>query len=121
MKIAAHRGYSGLYPENTMLAFKKAAEAGADEIELDVHLAKDGTVVVIHDESVERVSGTKGWVRDFTFEELKKLNVGQAAWGDKFGFNSIPSLDEYFSWVKNTEIVTNIELKNGFFYYDGLE
>ena len=49
MKVIAHRGYSGKYPENTMLAFQKAEEAGTDEIELDVQLTKEGTVVVIHD------------------------------------------------------------------------
>jgi glycerophosphoryl diester phosphodiesterase len=121
MKVCAHQGYSGLYPGNTMLAFKKAEEAGADEIEMDVQLTKDGTVVIIHDESVDRVSGATGWVRDFSFEELRKLNASQAIYGDKFGFNPIPSLDEYLSWVKDTKIVTNIELKNGQFYYEGLE
>jgi glycerophosphoryl diester phosphodiesterase len=120
MKIVAHRGYSGRYPENTMLAFKKAAEAGADEIEMDVQLTKDGIVVIIHDESVERVTGAKGWVRDFDFAELRKLDASSVFRG-KYGFNPIPSLDEYFDWVKDTAIVTNIELKNSNFYYEGLE
>jgi glycerophosphoryl diester phosphodiesterase len=120
MKVAAHRGYSGLYPENTMLAFRKAAEAGADEIELDVQLTKDGTVVVIHDESVDRVTNGKGFVRDYAFEELKALDASTLH-GGAFGFNPVPSLDEYFSWVRNTGITTNIELKNGVFYYEGLE
>jgi glycerophosphoryl diester phosphodiesterase len=120
MKVTAHRGYSGLYPENTMTAFRKAAEAGADEIELDVQLAKDGTVVVIHDESVDRVTGGKGLVRDYTFEELRRLDAS-ALYGGKFGFNPIPSLDEYFAWVKGTDIVTNIELKNSVFYYEDME
>ena len=56
MKVIAHRGYCGKYPENTMLAFKKAVEAGCDEIELDVQLTKDGKVVVIHDETIDRVT-----------------------------------------------------------------
>jgi glycerophosphoryl diester phosphodiesterase len=120
MKVVAHRGYSGLYPENTMLAFRKAAEAGTDEIELDVQLTKDGTVVVIHDESVDRVTGGKGLVRDYTFEELRRLDAS-ALYGGAFGVNPVPSLDEYFSWVRNTGIITNIELKNGVFYYEGLE
>jgi glycerophosphoryl diester phosphodiesterase len=121
MKIAAHRGYSGRYPENTMLAFQMAAEAGADEIELDVQLSKDGVAVIFHDESVERLTGRRGWVRDFRFEELAALNAAAAVYGDRFGFNPIPSLDEYFAWVKPTGIVTNIELKNGRFCYEGLE
>jgi glycerophosphoryl diester phosphodiesterase len=120
MKVVAHRGYSGLYPENTMLAFQKAAEAKADEIELDVQLSKDGTVVVIHDETVDRVTNGKGFVRDYTFDELRKFNAAVLQDG-KFGFNPIPSLDEYFSWVKGGNIVTNIELKSGIFYYQELE
>jgi glycerophosphoryl diester phosphodiesterase len=121
MKISAHRGYSGRYPENTMLAFEKAAEAGADEIELDIQLSKDGQVVVFHDETLERLTGHREFLRNLSFEELRKLNAAQCVYGDKFGVNPIPSLDEYFEWVKNTEIVTNIELKNGRFYYEGLE
>ncbi|MDR2096127.1 MAG: glycerophosphodiester phosphodiesterase [Treponema sp.] len=120
MKVVAHRGYSGLYPENTMTAFIKAAEAGADEIELDVQLSKDGAVVIIHDESLERVTGKPGWVRDFTLEELRTFDVSVLYRGE-FGFNPIPSLDEYFSWVKATSITTNIELKNSLYYYEGLE
>jgi glycerophosphoryl diester phosphodiesterase len=120
MKVVAHRGYSGLYPENTMFAFQKAAEAGADEIELDVQLTKDGTVVVIHDETVDRVTNGKGLVRDYTFEELRRLDAS-ALYGGGFGVNPVPSLDEYFSWVRNTGITTNIELKNSVFYYEGME
>jgi glycerophosphoryl diester phosphodiesterase len=120
MKVVAHRGYSGLYPENTMLAFTKAAGADADEIELDVHLSKDGRVVVIHDETVERVTGKPGNVRDLTFDELRSLDAS-ALYKGEFGFNPVPSLEEYFSWVKDTGITTNIELKNGSVYYEGLE
>jgi glycerophosphoryl diester phosphodiesterase len=120
MKVAAHRGYSGLYPENTMLAFKKAAEAGADEIELDVHLSKDGKVIVIHDETLNRVAEKQGNVRDLTFDELHSIDASVLYKG-KYGFNPIPSLEEYFSWVKDTGITTNIELKNGVVYYEGLE
>lgn len=121
MKVTAHRGYSGLYPENTMLAFQRAVEAGSDEIELDVQLAKDGTVVIVHDETLERLTGVKGMVKDLTFGELKKLNISTGVYKDKFGFNPIPSLDEYLSWIKDTGIVTNIELKNSCYYYEGME
>ena len=68
-KIFAHRGYSGNYPENTMLAFKKAIECGVDGIELDVQLTKDGEVVIIHDETIDRTTNGKGYVVDYTYEE----------------------------------------------------
>ena len=70
MKVVAHRGYSGRYPENTMLAFQKAVEAGCDEIELDVQLTKDDVVVVLHDERIDRTTDGAGYVRDYTYEEL---------------------------------------------------
>ncbi|MDR3139875.1 MAG: glycerophosphodiester phosphodiesterase [Treponema sp.] len=120
MKVIAHRGYSGKYPENTMLAFKMALEAGCDEIELDIQMSADGRIVIFHDESTGRVTGVPGLVRNFTFEELRKLDAS-ALYAGKFGFNPVPSLEEYFSWVKDTGISTNIELKNSVFYYEALE
>ena len=57
MKVYAHRGYSGKYPENTMLAFRKAVEVGCDGVEMDVQLSRDGEVVVIHDELLDRTTG----------------------------------------------------------------
>lgn len=60
----AHRGFKGKYPENTMLAFKKAIEAGADGIEFDVHLSKDGELVIIHDEFLDRTSDGEGLVSE---------------------------------------------------------
>ena len=60
MRVFAHRGYSGAYPENTMLAFRKAVEVGTDGIELDVHATKDGVLVVHHDERVDRTTDGTG-------------------------------------------------------------
>ena len=73
-EIFAHRGASGYAPENTLEAFRLAMEQGADGIELDVHLTKDGEVVVIHDETLNRTSNGQGKVRDYTLEELKKFS-----------------------------------------------
>ena len=64
--VAAHRGWSEKYPENTMLAFRKAAELGVDQIEMDIRVTKDGQLVVIHDETVDRVTNGTGKVCDFT-------------------------------------------------------
>ena len=71
--IFAHRGYRAKYPENTMLAFKEAAEAGADGIELDVHLSADNVPVIMHDEKVDRTSDGSGLVRSMTLTQLKRL------------------------------------------------
>ncbi len=118
MKVIAHRGYSGAYPENTMLAFRKAVEVGADGIEMDVHETKDGHLVVIHDETVDRTTDGKGAVKDYTFEELRKLNAA-AHYGDVF--EPIPSFDEYCAWAAQQPIFTNVEIKTDNTYYHDIE
>lgn len=120
MKIYAHRGYSGRYPENTMLAFQKAAETGCDGMELDVQLTKDGTVVVIHDEAVDRTTDGTGLVKDYTFEELRKLDAGTIK-GGRYGFCPIPSFEEYCEWAGQYGFVTNVEIKTGVYYYEDIE
>lgn len=120
MKIIAHRGYSGKYPENTMLGFKKAAEAGCDEIELDVQITKDDILVIIHDEDIRRTTDGRGLVKDYSYEELLQFNAGHLQ-AEEFGFHPIPTLDEYLDWVKDVPITTNIELKNRKYYYEKLE
>lgn len=119
-KAFAHRGFSGEYPENTILAFKKAIEVGADGIELDVQLTKDGEVVIIHDETIDRTTNGKGYVCEYIYEELKRFDASYKFMG-KYGFNAIPTLREYFELVKNLNIITNIELKTGINEYLGIE
>lgn len=72
----AHRGASGLCPENTLLAFERAIALGVDAIELDVHLTRDGDLAVIHDERLERTTGGSGYVRDHTAAQLRQLDAG---------------------------------------------
>jgi len=119
-KIFAHRGFSGKYPENTMLAFEKAVEIGVDGIEMDVHLTKDNELVIIHDEDIRRTCNGEGLVKDMTLEELKKFDAS-ATYTGVYGINPIPTLREYFELVKDTEIITNIELKTGIFEYPTIE
>jgi glycerophosphoryl diester phosphodiesterase len=85
----AHRGASGNFPENTRIAVEQAIEAGADMIELDCQLSRDGHVVVFHDERLNRTAGVKGKILDKTLEQLKKLDVG--AW-KKSAFKGEPIL-----------------------------
>ncbi|MCQ2479658.1 MAG: glycerophosphodiester phosphodiesterase [Clostridia bacterium] len=120
-KNIAHRGFSGKYPENTMLAFKKAIEAGADGIELDVHFTKDKELVIIHDETIDRTTDGTGEVESFTYEELSKFNA-YGRFEGQFDFQKIPTLREYFELVKPVEgFITNIELKTGINEYPGIE
>ncbi len=119
-KVYAHRGYSGRFPENTMLAFREAAKTGADGIELDVQLTKDGQLVVIHDETIDRTTDGVGFVRDYTLEELRKFNAA-ARWEGKYGFEPIPTFDEYCAWAAGEKLITNIEIKTGVYYYENIE
>lgn len=109
----AHRGFSGKYPENTLLAFKKAVEIKADGIELDVQLTKDNVPVIIHDEMVDRTTNSIGLVKNFTYKEIKRLNAG--------GNERIPSLEEFLELAHDSNIFVNLELKNSIFPYEGLE
>ena len=75
MKVMAHRGYSGVYPENTMLSFREAVKVGCDAIEMDVHETRDGRLVVIHDERLDRTTDGSGRVCDHSFAELQQVNA----------------------------------------------
>ncbi len=116
MKIIGHRGASGSYPENTIPSFIAAIDAGADGIELDVHLTKDGEIVVMHDYTVDRTTDGHGLVSSFTLSELKKLNAG-AKWGKENV--KIPTLAEVFDAIRDALFV--IEVKRGSLMYPGIE
>lgn len=111
LKIA-HRGASGNFPENTVCAFRAAIDAGAEMCELDVQLSRDGAIVVIHDETVERTTDGKGEVAELTLEELKRLDAGAKFKGGAVKGERIPTLDEVFS-ATSGKCGLNIELKAG--------
>lgn len=118
LKIWAHRGCSYLYPENTITAFKAAAElSGITGIEFDVQLTKDGEIVVFHDENVKRVTDGEGNVADYTLEELKKLKIRD--------MTEIPTLAEVLELLKpyceSKGLLINIELKTSVVRYEGIE
>ncbi|SNX52716.1 glycerophosphodiester phosphodiesterase [Thermoanaerobacterium sp. RBIITD] len=118
--VIAHRGDSKNAPENTIASFKRAIEMGADGIEFDVQLSKDGQLVVIHDERVDRTTDGIGYVKDYTLSELKRLNAG-IKFNKKFSNERIPTLPEVFELVGNKRMVLNIEIKNGIVIYPGIE
>lgn len=118
MEIFAHRGSSGTHPENTLPAFEKAAALRVAGVELDVHLSKDGELLVIHDEKVNRTTNGTGYVKDLTLQELKKLDAG--SWKDsEWGGTQIPTLDEVLSVFQHTGHTVNVELKTDIFPYEG--
>nr|WP_073247784.1 glycerophosphodiester phosphodiesterase [Caloramator proteoclasticus] len=116
----AHRGASGRYPENTILAFEKALEFGANGIETDVQMTKDGILVLMHDEMVNRTTDGIGFVKDYTFSEIKKLDAG--SWFSKEYLNEkVPSVEELLLLVKGKKVVVNFEIKNTIIEYEGIE
>ena len=120
MKIYAHRGYSAKYPENTLAAFQAAADLSIDGVEFDVHLTKDRKLVVIHDESINRTSTGKGYVKDMTLQALREFDYG--SWfGKEFVGETIPTLAEVLNIFCGKNLRVNIELKSDIFTYPGLE
>jgi glycerophosphoryl diester phosphodiesterase len=109
--VAAHRGWSEKYSENTIEAFKAAIEIGVDQLEMDIRITKDDQLVVIHDAKVDRTTNGTGFVRDFTLAELKELDAGSHK-GEEFKGAKIPTLIEFMELIKdNKEITVDFELK----------
>ena len=117
--IYGHRGASGYAPENTLEAFELAAKMGADGVELDVHIARDGELVVAHDEAVDRVANGSGLICQMTTAELKKLRFNRTH--PEYENATIPTLREVFEILKPTNLRVNVELKNSYIIYEGLE
>lgn len=114
----AHRGASGLAPENTISAFLKAVEAGADIIELDVQFSKDSELIVTHDKTIKRFTGIDKNVNEFEFNYLKELDFG--SWfSPEFKGEKIPSLREVFEKI-GPKIRYDIEIKLGEKTYPGI-
>lgn len=102
--VAAHRGWCEKYPENTMLAFKKAIELGVDQIETDIRITKDNELVLIHDATLERTTNGTGKVCEYTLAELKQLDAGKG--------KQIPTLRELLELVKDHPTITlDLEFK----------
>lgn len=109
-QIFAHRGAKAVAPENTLPAFQRALEMGVDGIELDVHCSKDGQLVVIHDESLERTTTGTGKVGDYTAAQLAKIDAG-SPFNSAFAGVGVPTLNDVFDLVGNRCRV-NVELKS---------
>jgi glycerophosphoryl diester phosphodiesterase len=102
LKIA-HRGAKAYEPENTLQAFQKALDLHSDGIELDVHLSSDGHIIVMHDETIDKMTNGKGNINIYTLSELKSFRIA--------GKIQIPTLNEVFDLV-DKKCFINVELKN---------
>lgn len=109
MLRVAHRGFHVSCPENTLEAFEAALPYEPDAVELDVQLTRDGEIVIFHDETLDRMEGRPGWLKDWTLAELRRLPV------------RIPLLCEYFELIRGARVDTFVEFKNSYVLYPGLE
>lgn len=125
-KIYGHRGSKGEYPENTLLSFQAAIDEGVDGLELDVHLTKDGEIVVIHDETLDRTTNGHGQVKDLTLAEIKQYSAGKPfshfkKYHTNWDNEKVPTLTEVLQLLDGTDIALNIELKTYIHIYPGIE
>lgn len=121
-QIIAHRGSKGTRPENTLPAFIAAIEDGADGIETDVHLSRDGQLIIMHDELVDRTTNGTGRIVDHTLVELKQLDAG-VKYASAYAGTRIPTLDEVVQLLiqYNFTGIFNLEIKTNKIHYEGIE
>lgn len=107
--VVAHRGNSGVAPENTLIAIRQGVEAGAEMVEIDVQRTADGTLIVFHDAVLGRTTNGSGKVSAFTYEELSRLDAG--SWmGSEYAGEPIPLLSDVLAYLRGRAYL-NIELK----------
>lgn len=121
-QVFAHRGSKSNRPENTLAAFKEAVRVGADGIELDVHLTKDGQIIVIHDETIDRTTNGKGQIRKLTLAQIQSYSAG--SWFNRaYETEKVPLLSDVLALLValNFTGVLNIELKTDKIQYVDIE
>ena len=120
IEVAAHRGNVAEYPENTMPAYRSSYEIGADMIELDLHMTKDGEIVLIHDDNLARTADVSGKIRELTLDEILRADVGIKT-GETFRGTRVPTLRQFCEFVasENDTMQFNFEFKD--YFRDGEE
>jgi glycerophosphoryl diester phosphodiesterase len=109
--LIAHRGASTVAPENTLLAFERALDAGAEVLECDVQMSRDGVAVVLHDPKVDRTTDGSGLARELAWEQIRRLDAGYPArFGDAFAGQRVPRLEELFELARGRASVF-VEIK----------
>lgn len=111
VEIIAHRGFSSKAPQNTMSAFNEAVLLGCDQIELDVQMTRDGSIVVFHDRDLKAITGVKGNIYDYKLREMAQLDAGR--WfSDEYAGERIPTLKEVLQLASENDILLNLEMKD---------
>jgi len=108
-----HRGYDAIFPENTLLAYRKAIEAGANGFELDVAKSADGVLFCMHDDSVDRTTNGKGNCADLTWDYIQTLDAGSSK-NEQFAGEPVPSLEQVLDYFKGVNCWILLEIKNGY-------
>ena len=110
--VAAHRGNSKYYPENTLAAFRSAIELNMDMVEIDLHMTQDGTLILMHDHTVDRTTDGTGLIREKTLAEIKLLDA--RGWKDtRFAGERVPTFEEFLELFRDQpQMLFNIELKD---------
>ena len=111
VKLTAHRGFSGIAPENTLVAFEKAGEYGFYATECDVHLTKDGVWVIYHDDNIFRLTNGYKNIEDATYEELQQYVIDNGVNVDNYPNQKIPTLEEYLVICKDMKIMDCMECR----------
>jgi glycerophosphoryl diester phosphodiesterase len=111
--VVAHRGDWRNAPENSMLAFKNAAAMGVDVVELDLNKTKDGVIIIMHDQTIDRTTSGKGKPADYTFEEISKLGLRNGL--GRVTYNHIPTLKDVMLALKGKNVMVNLD--KSFPYY----
>lgn len=112
VRVAAHRGDSANYPENTLPAFEAALKFPIDQIEMDLHMTKDREIILMHDHKLDRSTDGSGLIREHTLAEIKKLDAG--SWKDeRFAGTRVPTFAEFLEFLQDyPDMTLNVELKD---------
>ena len=126
LMTVAHRGGAGTAPENTLAAFRMGMEAGADALELDIHLSRDGYIMVMHDALLARTTKEVGAIADYTYEELKSFDAARLYQErERFGSQQIPTFEDVLQLIKSQtrpiQLQVEIKLNDKEERYEGIE
>lgn len=110
-QFIAHRGFSSVFPENTIPAIKAAVDEGFYGVEFDIHTTKDGIWILNHDSDIDKMTDGSGEIADMTFEELQKFNIDNGKGIENFDGLKLPRIEETFDILKESNIVPFIEIK----------